>query len=63
MIGNNYYKIDVNFELSGDRLRSLVLFYGPLIGNDALALYEYLVLNGSSAGFDRLNELLNSLYI
>ncbi|MBO7676351.1 MAG: DnaD domain protein [Erysipelotrichaceae bacterium] len=63
MIGNNYYKIDVNFELSGDRLRSLVLFYGPLIGNDALALYEYLVLNGSSAGFGRLNELLNSLYI
>ncbi|MBR3250482.1 MAG: DnaD domain protein [Erysipelotrichaceae bacterium] len=63
MIGNDYCKIDVNFELASDRLRSLVLFYGPLIGNDALALYEYLVINGSTAGFNRLNDLLNSLNI
>ena len=63
MIGNDYCKIDVNFELASDRLRSLVLFYGPLIGNDALALYEYLVINGSTAGFERLNDLLNSLNI
>ena len=63
MIGNDYCKIDVNFELTSDRLRSLVLFYGPLIGNDALALYEYLAINGSSAGFGKLNDLLNSLNI
>ncbi|MBR2788958.1 MAG: DnaD domain protein [Erysipelotrichaceae bacterium] len=63
MIGNDYYKVDVNFELANDRLRSLVLFYGPLIGNDALALYEYLLINGTTAGFERLNELLNTLNI
>ena len=63
MIGNDYCKIDVNFELASDRLKSLVLFYGPLIGNDALALYEYLAISGSSAGFSRLNNLLNSLNI
>ena len=63
MIGNDYYRIDVNFELASDRLRSLVLFYGPLIGNDALALYEFLAINGSSAGFLRLNDLLNNLNI
>ena len=63
MIGNDYCKIDVNFELAGDRLRSLVLFYGPLIGNDALALYEYLVIQGSTAGFGKLNDLLNSINI
>ena len=63
MIGSDYCKIDVNFELSGEKLKSLVLFYGPLIGNDALAVYEYLVLRGSSAGFGKLNDLLGSLNI
>ena len=61
MTGKDLYKIEVNAELSNQRLRSLVFFYGPLIGNDALAMYEYLVLSGSTAAFDEVNELLMTL--
>ncbi|MCR4856546.1 MAG: DnaD domain protein [Erysipelotrichaceae bacterium] len=32
-----------------------------MIGNDALAMYEYMVLRGSSIGFREINELLISL--
>lgn len=63
MLGNQLYKIEVNTELSNERLKSLVFFYGPLIGHDALALYEYLVLRGSTIGFDEFNNLLASLNI
>lgn len=63
MLGNQLYKIEVNAELSNERLRSLVFFYGPLIGHDALALYQYLVLKGSTIGFDEFNNLLTSLNI
>ena len=63
MLGNQLYKIEVNAELSNERLRSLVFFYGPLIGHDALALYEYLVLKGSTIGFEEFNGLLTSLNI
>ena len=63
MLGNQLYKIEVNVELSNERLKSLVFFYGPLIGHDTLALYEYLVLKGSTIGFDELNSLLMSLNI
>ena len=61
MTGKDLYKIEVNAELSNQRLRSLVFFYGPLIGNDALAMYEYLVLKGGTVAFDAINELLMSL--
>ena len=63
MLGNQLYKIEVNTELSNERLKSIVFFYGPLIGHDALALYEYLVLRGSTIGFDEFNNLLASLNI
>lgn len=63
MLGNDLYKIEVNVELSNERLKSLVFFYGPLIGHDALALYEYLVLKGSTIGFEEFNNLLMSLNI
>ena len=63
MLGNQLYKIEINSELSNERLKSLVFFYRPLIGHDAFALYEYLVLRGSTIGFDELNNLLVSLNI
>lgn len=63
MLGSQLYKIEVNCELSNERLKSLVFFYGPLIGHDALALYEYLVLRGSTIGFEEINNLLVSLNI
>ena len=63
MLGNQLYKIEVNCELSNERLKSLIFFYGPLIGHDALALYQHLVLSGSTIGFNDLNSLLTSLNI
>ena len=44
MLGKDLYKIDGNVELSYERLKALVFFYSPLVGNDALALYEYLAI-------------------
>ena len=61
MLGKDYFKIEVNFELSNERLKSLVFFYESLIGKDALVVYEYLVLNGNKSSFEELNELLSSL--
>ena len=61
MIGKDLYKTEVNAELSFEKLRSLLFFYGPLIGNDALVLYEYLVLKGNQYTFKEINELLMSL--
>ena len=63
MIGKDLYKTEINAELSGERLRSLVFFYGPLIGNDALILYEYLVLQGTQYSFNEINDLLTSINI
>lgn len=63
MIGKDLYKTEINAELSGERLKSLVFFYGPLIGNDALILYEYLVLQGTQYSFNEINDLLVSINI
>ena len=63
MLGSELYKIDVNAELSNERLKSLVFFYGPLLGKDALGLYQYLVLQNSTPVFEELNNLLSSLNI
>ena len=63
MIGKNLYKLDVNADLSNERLKSLIFFYAPLIGNDALALYQYLALKGSTYIYDELNNLLANLNI
>ena len=61
MLGKDLYKAEVNAELSAERLRSLVFFYGPLIGNDALAMYEYMVLRGNTVTFTEINGLLITL--
>ena len=61
MIGKDLYKTEVKGELSNERLKSLVFFYGPLIGNDALAMYEYLFLKGDQYAFAEINDLLMSL--
>ncbi len=63
MIGKDLYKAEINAELSGEKLKSLVFFYGPLIGNDALILYEYMVLQGTQYGFNEINDLLTSINI
>ncbi len=61
MLGKDYYRIETDVELSGEKLKSLVFFYGPLLGPEALNLYQYLVLKGPSIGFNRLNDLLGEL--
>ncbi len=61
MLGKDLYKTEINTDLSVPRLRSLVLFYGPLIGQNALFLYEYLVLRGSKFDFSPVNDLLMAL--
>ena len=61
MLGKDLYKIEVNTELSNERLRSLVFFYGPLIGKEALVMYEYLVLRGNQTAFEEINSLLMNL--
>ena len=61
MLGKDLYKIDVNGELSNERLKSLIFFYTPLVGNDASILYQYLFLRGSTFTFAELNDLLTYL--
>ena len=61
MLGKGLFKIDVNGELSNERLKSLIFFYAPMIGDDATILYQYLLLRGSTYSFVELNELLTSL--
>lgn len=61
MLGKDLFKVESNVDLSNERFKSLVLFYGPLIGAESLALYEFLVVKGSNNVFDELSKLLNSL--
>ena len=63
MIGRDYYRIETECELSDERFKSLVFFYGPLIGNDAMSLYLNLVYRQNSFAFNELNELLSFLNI
>ncbi len=63
MLGKERYKTDIRCELSSEHLRSLVFFYAPLIGNDALVLYEYFVLKGSQLSFEEISDVLASLNI
>ncbi|MBR4461870.1 MAG: DnaD domain protein [Erysipelotrichaceae bacterium] len=63
MLGKERYKTDIRCELSIEHLRSLVFFYAPLIGNDAVILYEYFVLRGSQLSFEEINDILTSLNI
>lgn len=61
MLGRDLYKIEVDFELSNERLKSLIFFYEPLLGKTSVVIYEYLMLSGSRASFNELNTLLESL--
>lgn len=60
MLGKDLFKVEVKADLSYRRNKSLILFYNPLIGNDAYYLYEFLCLKGTSSNFEELNKLLNS---
>ena len=63
MLGNDLFKVEADLDLSYKRRKSLILFYGPLIGNDAFYLYEFLSIKGTSFSFEEINKLLNSLRI
>lgn len=63
MVGRDLFKVESNADLSHNKFKSLVLFYSPLIGAEALALYEFLVVKGSSSSFEEVSKLLNSLNI
>ena len=63
MLGKDLFKVESRVDLSNDRYKSLVLFYNPLIGNEAHYIYEFLLVKGSSGSFEELNKLLNSLNI
>lgn len=63
MLGRDYYRVETNLELSDERLKSLIFFYGPLIGNDVLATYLNLAYRENSLSFNELNELLSFLNI
>lgn len=62
MLGKNQFRVDSYADLSQERIKALVLFYVPMIGNDAYSLYSFLVAKGSSV-FTELSSLLNSLNI
>jgi len=61
MLAKDLFKIESHAELSNDRLKTLVLLYLPLIGEDGLALYEFLVIKGTNNSFEELGKLLNTL--
>lgn len=61
MLGSDLFKVESKVDLSYKRRKALILFYNPLIGNDAHYLYEFLCLKDSSSRFYELNDLLNSL--
>ena len=61
MIGKDFYRIDKKVDISNERLKSLIFFYGPMIKNDALVLYQNLIFQEEKTGFDELNQLLMSL--
>lgn len=63
MLGNDLFRVESNVDLSKEMYKSLILFYNPLIGNDAHYLYEFLVIKGTNFSFEELNKVLNSLNI
>lgn len=63
MLGKNLFKVESNVDMSKEHYKALILFYNPLIGSDALYLYEYLAIRGNRPSFEELNNLLNILNI
>ena len=60
MLGKDLFKVESNVNLTNDNFKSLVLFYEPLIGPEAMYLYEFLLVKGSSFSFEELSKILNS---
>lgn len=60
MLGKDLYKVESNVNLSSDDYKSLVIFYAPLIGPEALTLYEHLLFN-TYVTFNPISDLINSL--
>ena len=63
MLGSNKYKINGFIDLSNERLKALVFFYLPLIGNNSFSIYQYLIFNSPTMEFKEISELLNILNI
>lgn len=63
MLGKDSYKIENNVELSNDHVKSLSLFYRPMIGSHAFALYMNLVFTESFIGYKELNGLCTVMNI
>ncbi|MGN1406136.1 MAG: hypothetical protein ACI4WM_07675, partial [Erysipelotrichaceae bacterium] len=63
MLGRDLFKIENNTDISGERFKSLVLFYCPLISTSALSLYEYLLVKGNTASFEEISSILNALML
>ena len=61
MIGNDLFKIESDVSLSENTYKSLIIFYNPLVGPEALYLYQYLIINNDRPNFTELKSLLNSL--
>lgn len=61
MIGNDLFKIESDVALSSNTYKSLIIFYNPLIGPEALYLYQYMTINNDRNSFVELKNLLNSL--
>lgn len=61
MLGKDLYKTEVYADINANNHKALILFYAPLIGKDALYLYEYLVEIGNKYDFEELNNLLNTI--
>ena len=63
MLGSNKYKINGFVDLSNDSLKSLAIFYLPLLGSQAFSIYHYLVFNSPTYEFKEISNLLNILNI
>lgn len=63
MVGNDLFKVESNISLSNDTYKSLILFYYPLVGADAIYLYQYLIVKENRNAFVEISALLNSLSI
>ena len=45
MLGKEKVKVINHVDISTDKLRSLITFYLPLLGAEAVALYEYFLFS------------------
>lgn len=57
MLGKDLYKVDNRIELSNDEVKSLSIFYRPLIGCHSYAFYMHLIYSGIFIEYKELNDL------